>query len=158
EEVGGADHRLLVIGEAPEDRLGDDRFVCGARPRAEERGEPSAAPALALRRNRRRGRRTLAEPAMPDGRLGAQRAHVALVAADRRREANRLLPHQERPLADRARTVHRHTGHARHHRKRSRPRQARHAAGPPAGRYAGTASRSFFAFSISFWAMWAGTS
>jgi len=44
------------------------------------------------------------------------------------------------------------------HRLRRIPLGAKRREGRGAGSYAGTASRSFFAFSISFWAMCAGTS
>src|SRR5206468_3160081 len=70
EEIGGLDHRELLLGEAPEDRVRRDRLLHRPWPRAHDRAEDAAAAPPPLRRNGRRRRRTLADPAVLDRGLG----------------------------------------------------------------------------------------
>ena len=130
---------------------------------AEERRRARSASRRRSVGDRRRGRRALLDPAVLERRLLAERADVDVLVAAVRREAHGPLAHQERALADRRtrRSVLTRV-------TRMAPRVAVRGTPGSASRrnpcresrlaYAGTASLSFFAVSISFCAMCVGTS
>ena len=101
EEVGGLDERELGLGETAQNRLVRDGRFLGA-PAASEQAAPAALAATRVERNGGDRRAPLAQPAVIEGDLGAERADVDVLAAVRRK-ADRVLAHQQRALADCAR-------------------------------------------------------
>src|SRR5581483_10085280 len=97
EEVCGLDRRLIPLGHPPEDGLAGDGLDRTAGP--EDAAQEAVAAPVVL--ERRQARRALADPAVLERGLLAERADVNVLAPVGR-EPHRPLAEEERPLADRA--------------------------------------------------------
>ena len=101
EERRRLDHRLLLVRQAPQDRLGDDRLGCGRSvvAVAEDPAEAERPPAARGAPDGRPERLALAHPPMVDGRVLAQLADVDELVVSLRREPDRALAEQQCALA-----------------------------------------------------------
>ena len=102
EEVGGLDHRQLLVGQTAQDRLRRDGRLGRRSAAAEDRAQVHSVAAPALDRHERRRRRALLEPAVLGSLVLTERADVDELRTLVRREPDYALAHEKGALADRA--------------------------------------------------------